>query len=226
MREIAWLAILAVALLSACVDNDSGSEVDASSIDADPSTPDANANVIDAVPGPDACTGAPDLNVLDDGTGRLPTIVISEIGLTGDYLEVFNTATSAATLSGLGEWRWCTGGGGTASYTLVTTNPITIPGRSYATIPFPINPTNGELVLYNSASYLNSNSVMDYVCWDNGGVKGRQPVAKGGAKWDDGGCVADIPAKRCAEKERSAWTARRQAHYEIIVAEDPTNCGP
>lgn len=217
MRKLrAFLLTLPLTLTFACGADGDVAGTDASSIDA--------ASGLDAAD-PTACV-APDLDVQDDGTTQgHESIVISEIN-PGDYVELFNRTDQPVDVAMLTDHQWCS----FPSYRPVRDDAITIPGKGYATIPFPTsgqNDTDGELVLYATGSYMTGTDVLDYVCWGNGETL-RRGTAEGNPagsnKWN-GGCVASIPAGGSLHRI-AGNNGKDVAHYEVTANNTPETCAP
>jgi len=196
MEKRWWIRLLAISLafaLAACGDDDDDDVVvlpDAAADTPDaPPTPDADPNQPDAAAAP-ACAQAA-LAPINDGTGQpaggINELIISEVSPDNDFVEVYNTTDAPIDLTTRAGHKWCT----FPSYADVGSDAVTVPAKGYATIPFPISATNGELVLYKDLNYGSASSVLDYVCWGSGSM--RKGTAEAAGKWT-GVCHAGIQA--------------------------------
>jgi len=155
----------------------------------------------------------PALVVVNDGTGIATPIVISQID-PGNFIEFFNPGATNFNTTG---WWLCS----PFNYSALS---LTVNAGSYATVPWPAffsdSDSQGEIMLYKSSNFANSNDIVDYVCWGaSNQFRYSQAIAVG--KWV-GACA---PALTNGSIHRiSNTTGTGAASYDVTLASNPRNC--
>jgi hypothetical protein len=158
----------------------------------------------------------PALTNLADGTAIPTPIVMSEINPgAGGYVELFNTTGAPFNLNG---WWLC------SPFSYAALPNVNVPAGSYMTVPWPggffDTDASGEMMLYDSSNFANSNDIIDYVCWGASNAF-RLGQAQAVGKW----AGAHAPALVGGAIHRITGTpGTGAASYDVTLAPSPMNC--
>jgi hypothetical protein len=160
----------------------------------------------------------PALIVPSDGTAIPTPVIMSEInpGPSG-YVEFFNPTGAAVSLTG---WFLC------SPFVYASLSGVTVPAGGYKTVGWPgtfgDDDSGGEVMLYDSSSFANSNDIIDYVCWGaSNAFRLNQALSVG--KWSG----AHAPALVGGAIHRvTNTTGTDAASYDVTAAPSPRNCTP
>jgi hypothetical protein len=158
----------------------------------------------------------PALIVPPDGTAIPNDIVISEVnpGL-GGYIEIYNRTGNIVSLNG---WWFC------SPFVYSPLGATSIGPYSYKTYPWPgtfsDDDAQGEIMLYDSAAFGNSNDIIDYVPWGASNLF-RFGQADAVNKWSGGAAPVLVNG---AIHRITNTTGTTAADYDVTVAPSPQNC--
>jgi hypothetical protein len=158
----------------------------------------------------------PALFVLPDGTANPSPVVISEVNPgPGGYIELYNSTGASVNLNG---WFFC------SPFAYAALGAVSIGAFSYRTFAWPVtfadDDGGGEVMLYDSALFNNSNDIMDYVCWGGSNAfRLAQAVTTG--KWTGGHAPALVNG---AIHRITQTTGTGAASYDVTAAPSPMNC--
>lgn len=159
----------------------------------------------------------PALVIPPDGTVIPNDIVISEVN-PGNYIELYNRTASSVSLNG---WWFC------SPFNYSPLGATSIGAFSYKTYAWPAFFTDtdagGEIMLYDSANFANSNDIIDYVPWgaSNGFRLGQVVLPGGNGKWSGAFPAALVNG---AIHRITGTTGTTAASYDVTTAPSPMNC--
>jgi FlgD Ig-like domain len=161
----------------------------------------------------------PPLNNLADGTAIPTPIVISEVNPgAGGYVEFFNTTGAPFNLNGY----WLC-----SPFNYSALPNVNVPAGSYMTVPWPggfsDTDAGGEMMLYDSFDFNNSNDIIDYVCW-GASNKFRHGQAVSVGKWVGAACAPALVNGAIHRLTDTPGTGA--ASYDVTAAPSPMNCTP
>jgi len=157
----------------------------------------------------------PALVVPNDGTGIATPIVISQVD-PGNFVEFFNPGAVNFNTTG---WWLC-------SPFVYSALSVTVNAGSYKTVPWPAgfadNDAGGEIMLYKTSNFGNSNDIVDYVPWGaSNGFRLGQAQAVG--KWVGAAFPAALPAGGSIHRINNT-TGTGPSSYDTTLPSNPRNC--
>jgi hypothetical protein len=161
----------------------------------------------------------PSLIVPSDGTAIPTPVILSEVNPgAGGYIEVFNPGNAPFNVNG---WWFC------SPFNYSALPNVNIPAHSYMTFPWPGNffdtDAGGEMMLYKSINFGNSNDIVNYIAW--GASNGfRLGQAQSVGKWSGAAAPALVNG---AIHRLTNTTGTGAASFDVSAAPSPMNCtGP
>jgi len=168
-------------------------------------------------------TNCPPLNPAADGTTIPQDLVLSEIR-PGNFIELYNNTGAALDLKNLPH-QFCSPFTYSALRTLA--QDVIIPSHGYATVPWPDTfndlPSGGEVILYRSGNFSNSNDIVDFVCWGTNPHGSRKDQAQSVGKWS-GTCAGALTAGSIHRIPGTSGTTA--ASYNTTSPASPLTCAP
>ena len=148
--------LIGFAVIAAACGSDGGSDGD-------------DATASETPPGSDTAVPAPDDGGLTPGGG----LTVSEVVFASGVATITNTGDEAIDLGG----HWLCN---RPTYVALPDQTLE-PGATVQIVLGGLETGGGEVALYDSRDFGNTEAILDYVTWGSGG--GRQSVAEGGGRW-------------------------------------------